>query len=149
MENATASRQIRLLIKQINQGFFELLSRELSNYEITVSQWLVIRCLKEEKQKITDISKTVGLTNSTISGIIDRLERSGYVTRIRDREDRRVVWVHRTDKLNQLIASLPLAQDSYYDSFLEGITEEETQRILKSLHLLANQLQKKVCMHQP
>jgi DNA-binding MarR family transcriptional regulator len=138
------SRQIRQLIRQINQGIFELISSELSQYGLTASQLLVLRCLKDGRQKMSDISRVVGLTNSTISGIIDRLERSGYVERIRDDEDRRVVWVECTEKLRQLFHSIPVMQDSYFDSLLEGITEEETQSILKSLQLLANHIQEKV-----
>lgn len=145
MRTGTAvSRQIRQLVKQINQGFFAILSSELSKYEITVSQWFVIRCLRDDVQKISDISRMVGLTNSTISGIVDRLERAGYVVRVRDQEDRRVVWVQPTEKLDLLLQSIPILQDSYFDSFLEGITEEETQMILKSLHLLADHIQEKV-----
>lgn len=139
-----ASREIRNMIRQINQGFFELLSLELCEYGITVPQWLVIRCLKENKQTMSDISRVVGLSNSTVTGIVDRLERNGYVARTRDQEDRRVVWVYRTEKLDQLIESIPLLQDSYFESFLEGITQEETEAILRSLHLLAKHIQEKV-----
>lgn len=139
-----ASRQIRLLIRQINHSFFELLSRELCQYEISVSQWLVLRSLMDKEQKISDLSRKVGLTNSTVSGIVDRLEEAGYVQRRRDQTDRRIVWVTRTEKLERLIRSIPVLQDDYLDSLLEGITEEETQTILKSLQLLANHLQEKV-----
>jgi DNA-binding MarR family transcriptional regulator len=143
LKQEKASREIRDLIRQINQGFFELLSHELCNYGITVPQWLVIRCLKENKQMMSDISRVVGLSNSTITGIVDRLERNGYVSRTRDQEDRRVVWVFRTEKLDQLMQSIPLLQDSYFESFLEGISEEETEAILRSLHLLAKHIQEK------
>jgi DNA-binding MarR family transcriptional regulator len=142
------SRQIRQLIKQINQGIFELISSELSQYGLTASQLLVLRCLKDGRQKMSDISRVVGLTNSTVSGIIDRLERSGYVERIRDEEDRRVVWVHVTEDLKQLMKSIPVMQDTYFDSFLEEISPEERQSILKSLQLLANHIEEKVAQRK-
>jgi DNA-binding MarR family transcriptional regulator len=145
---SNASKQIRGLIRQINQGFFDLLSFELSKYDITVPQWLVIRCLGDGPQSMSDISRIVDLTNSTITGIVDRLERSGYVQRVRDEEDRRVVWVKRTDRLDQLIESIPVLQDSYFEAFLEGISEDQTREILISLHLLAEHILDKVAQRK-
>jgi DNA-binding MarR family transcriptional regulator len=142
MENP--SRQIRFLIRQINQGFFGLVACELSAYGITVPQILVLRSLKNRRLKISEISREVGLSNSTVSGIIDRLEEGGYVERVRDKEDRRVVWVARTDKFKRITNEVPVLQDQYFDSLLAGITEEERQSILKSLTLLSNHIQDKL-----
>jgi DNA-binding MarR family transcriptional regulator len=141
MQNA--SKEIRFLIRQINQTVFEVLSREMAAFNITVSQIYVIRCLKDGPQRISDISKQLGLSNSTVSGIVDRLEENGYVQRERDDKDRRVVWVNFTEKIKELHKEIPILQDSYYDDLLSGMTEEEIENILYSLRLLANHLKEK------
>jgi DNA-binding MarR family transcriptional regulator len=139
----SASHQIRLLIKQINQTFFEMFSREFAAYGITGAQLLVIRCLKEP-QRMSDIGKQLGLSNSSVCGIVDRLEENGYVHRIRDEKDRRVVWVHIGEKFEEIRKEVPIFQDNYFDGLLSGITEEEVQAIIQSLQLLANRLKEKV-----
>ena len=43
--------------------------------------------------KITEFSNQLCLSNSTVSGIIDRLEKQEMVVRERSEEDKRVVYV--------------------------------------------------------
>ncbi|WP_035100234.1 MarR family winged helix-turn-helix transcriptional regulator [Aneurinibacillus terranovensis] len=139
-----ATKHVRLLIREINQHIFHLVACELSEYGITVPQLMVLRTLNDQRRKISEISHQVGLSNSTVSGIIDRLEAEGYVRRIRDKEDRRIVWVYRTEKLDELQNIVPVLQDDYFDFILEGITEEERSAIFKSLELLAAKLQEQL-----
>ncbi|HVW93370.1 MAG TPA: MarR family transcriptional regulator, partial [Devosia sp.] len=39
-----------------------------------------------------------GLTTGAVTALVDRLERLGYLTRTRDTEDRRKVWIEVTDR---------------------------------------------------
>lgn len=48
---------------------------------------------KHGSMKLSDISEKLSISNSTISGIVDRLEKQKYVERIRSKEDRRVIYV--------------------------------------------------------
>ena len=45
-----------------------------------------------------EIGQALGSTFSTISPLLQRLETSGFVRRVRDVEDERRVWVHITEK---------------------------------------------------
>jgi len=45
-----------------------------------------------------EIAAHCGITEKTITGVVDRLEREGYVQRTRDAEDRRVVHVRLSRK---------------------------------------------------
>ncbi|WDU83245.1 MarR family winged helix-turn-helix transcriptional regulator [Caloramator sp. Dgby_cultured_2] len=47
---------------------------------------------------LKELSSLVGLANSTVCGIIDELEKEGYVKRIQDNEDRRRVIIIPTEK---------------------------------------------------
>lgn len=42
----------------------------------------------------TELARLTGLTTASTTGLIDRLEAAGFVTRVRDAEDRRKVLVH-------------------------------------------------------
>jgi DNA-binding MarR family transcriptional regulator len=43
------------------------------------------------------LARLLGVTEKTVTGVVDRLEGSGMVERVRDAEDRRVVLVQLTD----------------------------------------------------
>jgi len=44
------------------------------------------------------LAKLLGVTEKTVTGVVDRLENSGMVERVRDAEDRRIIHVQLTDK---------------------------------------------------
>ena len=44
-----------------------------------------------------DLAKRCWVTPATLTGVVDTLERAGYVSRVRDESDRRVVWLVVTD----------------------------------------------------
>ena len=43
-----------------------------------------------------DLAREAGLTTGGATAAVDRLERAGYVSRVRDDEDRRRVWIEAT-----------------------------------------------------
>ena len=69
--------------------------RELfARFGLTEQQWRVMRVLWTSK-KVTsaDLSARTLLPPPSLVGIIDRLEKKGFVSRVRSVEDRRVVYV--------------------------------------------------------
>ncbi len=66
---------------------------------ITFSQLLSLLVLWEKSPRnVKEIGQALGSTFSTISPLLQRLEVSGFVRRVRDVEDERRVWVHITEK---------------------------------------------------
>ncbi|WP_134698783.1 MarR family winged helix-turn-helix transcriptional regulator [Ammoniphilus sp. YIM 78166] len=141
MSKATILRE---LLKKLNKSFGLAIANELSEYGITLPQLLVLRRISDGPKTIGDISKSISLSYSTVSGIIDRLERENLVKRIRDKDDRRVVWIQKTEKVEEIKRKAPVFQESYYASLFEGLTEEEMDQIIQSLELLTKILEKKV-----
>lgn len=67
--------------------------------DLTAQQMIMILTLKElGKVKVTGISRRMGVSPPTTTGLIDRLQRKGYVRRLRDERDRRVVLVELTPR---------------------------------------------------
>ncbi len=60
-----------------------------------------LRCLDlldlRGRQSAGDISQVTGLTTGAVTAMLDRLEKSGYVRRVRDPDDRRRVLVELTE----------------------------------------------------
>ena len=71
------------------------------------------------------LARTAGLHPATLTGVLDRLEKSGWIVRARDDNDRRAVVVHaqpdRTDRLYELYRGL----NGSMDDLLQGYDESQ------------------------
>jgi DNA-binding MarR family transcriptional regulator len=78
-----------------------------------------------------ELARAGHLSPAAVTAALDRLERAGYVRRVRDREDRRRVLVEVTDRMQKLTQELygPLAEsgdrllDGYSDDVLRALRE--------------------------
>lgn len=125
-------------LKDIQRQLKVHLHRRFKNREITAPQGMLIFMLSHHEQlKISDVSEKMGLSNSTVSGIIDRLEAMNYVERIRSKEDRRVVYVRVTDTVREELKMHDDTLDSLLAEALRSMTMEEAAQIATSLRLLS------------
>ena len=69
------------------------------NVEISQSQILMIMSVKQiQPCRLSDLSEEMNISPPTTCGIVDRLEKAGYVLRQTDTEDRRAVSISLTEK---------------------------------------------------
>ncbi|HVV23692.1 MAG TPA: MarR family transcriptional regulator, partial [Pseudonocardiaceae bacterium] len=84
------------------------------------------------------LARRAGLHPATVTGILDRLERGGWVARDRDTTDRRAVLVRalrdRTGELYRLYSGM---NDSM-DDLCAGYDETELELLADFLHRTAN-----------
>jgi DNA-binding MarR family transcriptional regulator len=74
-----------------------------TDLNITPGQMTVLYTLyKGDGIPITELSKKVFLDNSTLTGLLDRLEKLGLVVRSATSEDRRCYHIYLTDKAKSL-----------------------------------------------
>lgn len=95
-------------------------SRALANQSgLTVSQIVLMQIVEHEGRAMPSrIAHVAGLTQATVTSLIDRLERAGLATRQRDTEDRRRIWIALTDRGRQAAAAAPdLLQDRFRKRF--------------------------------
>ena len=128
------AEKINSLLKEINA----ILNRRLRNYlrklGLTIPQTLVLTVLHETgEMKISDISNALNLADSTVSGIIDRLEKMGYVERFRLIEDRRVVKVRLTDKVSNIAKDIKANMEEFFSSILSRASQDDINCILDGL----------------
>ncbi|SDN04851.1 DNA-binding transcriptional regulator, MarR family [Lentzea albidocapillata subsp. violacea] len=91
--------------------------------------------------RIADLS---GLSTGAVTGVIDRLERAGYVRRVRDPHDRRKVLVEVTPgDLDKLGAPFEKARDSLVE-VLGHFDDDELQVIERYLKLQTETFRRRV-----
>ena len=79
------------------------------------------------------VAKSVQLSAPTVSRILDRLEKSGYITRERSSSDRRKVFVQLTDEGLTRIDNLPQPLHEQFLVRLESLDPVERLGLLKAL----------------
>ena len=97
-------RALRRIIRAV-----DLYSRQLSiRHSLTGPQLVCLRQLVQQGPMTPGrLAREVSLSPATISGILDRLERRGYVTRSRRPEDKRQVLVAITTRGRELTGRTP------------------------------------------
>ncbi|MGV8982955.1 MarR family winged helix-turn-helix transcriptional regulator [Clostridium sp.] len=104
---------------------------------ITAPQAMLMGILsKEKKMKISELSNKLGLSNSTVSGIVDRLEKQGIVERERSHEDRRVVYVNICTKFNEVHGDAHKLIRENTANVMKKATPEEINKIVEGLSIL-------------
>ena len=97
------------------------------------------RCLdiigRHGKVSAGQLSIEAGLTTGAVTAVIDRLEASGYVVRVRDPVDRRKIWVECTPHTNELTEVIFGVYDMLGPIMMEHFTEEQLAGILAFLRI--------------
>lgn len=115
----------------------------LSDFPITPPQFVALQWLKEEgDMTIGDLSSKMYLANSTTTDLIDRMEKSGLVKRVRNSSDRRVVQIHLLDKGREIIDEVIRHRQIYLNDIISHFTPEKVKVIHESLNLLFQEMEK-------
>jgi len=135
------SLQIIMRLRQIMQEMSKHSKLILEKYKISTPQLI---CLNEVFQhgpiSIGALTKIVFLNNSTVTGIVDRLEKRELVKRVRVSKDRRQVHVEITDQGIAFINEAPKPiQDQFMDRLLT-LDKDKIGLVLWSLEMLVDML---------
>src|SRR4030065_1303172 len=116
------SKVCQKLIVNLQKAFSE------SGVEVTPIQVMLLFFLqKNDGSSLTQISQGLMLENPTVTGLIDRLEKSGYVKRCDHPNDRRVYLVHLTEKGNKVAKkALPIVK-KLNEQIKEGYSKAEIE----------------------
>jgi DNA-binding MarR family transcriptional regulator len=119
------------------------IGKNFEKLNITFAQGMVLKLLFDNKElKVSEIAKKLGLSNSTVSGIIDRLEKQKRVRRIRSTKDKRVVYVKIAGDFILEHEKVKRLSESRIEKMLEKNTEEEIDKIIEGLMLLKKVFEK-------
>jgi DNA-binding MarR family transcriptional regulator len=126
--------QVMAALRRIIRAI-DLHSRSLvQRYGLTGPQLVVLKELVEASPRsVSELAAAVNLSQATVTGILDRLERKRMVERMRDSRDRRRVLVSPTPVAQEVLAGAPpLLQEHFIERFGSLPDWQQTQ-ILSSL----------------
>jgi MarR family transcriptional regulator, organic hydroperoxide resistance regulator len=137
MDSDSRNLNLSKLFRDIMSLLRQNMAKVFEDSGITAPQGMVIGTLsKYGKMKISDLGNQLGLTNSTISGIIDRLEKQDMVIRERSLEDKRVVFVSITPKFKEITQDFHNKIEENITNIMNRGTPEEIIKIAEGLNTL-------------
>lgn len=102
----------------------------LADYEITPPQFTALMELIEHgDMTIGELSNKMYLACSTVTDLLDRMERNLLVVRVKDEKDRRIVRIHVLDKGHTLIDEVLYNRRKYLQDILGDMGEEKIDEI--------------------
>lgn len=128
---------VLIAIRRIIQSV-DLHSKQLvKHFGLTGPQLIVLQEVSQSEEILaSELSRAISLSQATVTGILDRLEKRGLIFRRRSNRDRRRVPAKITEAGETLLARTPpLMQESFTDLFL-GLQGWEQYMILSSLQRL-------------
>ena len=115
----------------------------LSEYNITTSQWAVLKLLDTKNQLTqTEIAKELLGDKATAGDIILRLCEKDYVKKSLDKKDKRMYVVNLTPKSKILINDMERKAIDVTNKALDGLDDNDIQILNKSLKQIINNLSK-------
>jgi DNA-binding MarR family transcriptional regulator len=110
-------------------------ARLIREYGLTPSQYNVLRILRGEGKPLPILeiaSRTITVVPG-ITGLIDRLERAGFVNRLRCDKDRRVIYVAPTDRAIRILADLDQPLLALHRKLLGHLSQSDLHDLIRLL----------------
>ncbi|NBJ64111.1 MarR family transcriptional regulator [bacterium c-19] len=89
---------------------------------------------KSESNMMSAVAKYLMITQGTLTVSVSKLEKKGYVERIKDESDRRIVRLKNTEKANMVLQVHDDFHKQMIDKIVNDLDIEEEQELLKSLY---------------
>ena len=110
---------------------------EMRQIGASLQVWRVLAALREQDgRRMGDLSKTTSIEVSTLTRLVDNMEKDGLVARRRESGDARAISLHVTPSGRRLTQRIMPIAERYESVALKGFTAGETAVLKKALRRL-------------
>ena len=93
----------------------------------------IITLFEQEPCRLSELSRQLGISAPTTTGLVDRLELGGYAKRLADKEDRRAVSVVLTAKGRRIAKTFRATVQARWYELLRNLSAEDQENYLRLL----------------
>jgi len=117
---------------------------ELLEINLTPTHIKALTCFSGDGEELnmSELSRSLGVSNPTMTALIDRLIKAKMVNRERDKIDRRVVKVSLSDSGRETLKKLMSIRRREMERMLMNLSQEELNNFLTSMEMVAQLLTK-------
>ena len=128
---------------RLAHGFNPTRERTWMELDLTMPQMkTLVYVIKNDGPTSGQIASGMGVTLSTITGIVDRLEEQNLVTRHEDRRDRRITRVVPTARARELVDDLFRYRNEAVTEILAQLNEDQAETVEKAFQYLVEASEK-------
>jgi DNA-binding MarR family transcriptional regulator len=121
--------EVWVLLFRLYNTLFRHIQAYLSRFNLTAPQYAVLRHLGERGNlKASELTVLLEVTAGNLTGILDRMEAMGLLTRQRDLQDRRNWILQLTPAGRELYEQAVPSTRAFIDELLQGLAPEELER---------------------
>lgn len=106
--------------------------------DITNNDMHIIEAVGPEGGNMSSIAGKLRITVGSLTTSMNSLVKKGYVTRVRSEQDRRLVFIHLTEKGERAYRHHEEFHDQMTDAVLKFLSEEEIPVLVKALEELSS-----------
>ena len=140
-EDQQRAARIERVIEQSQQVFRCLFSGQAQAWltvDLTMPQLKALMCVAQSSGATSgQVARGLGVSLSTVTGIVDRLSEHGFATRREDPDDRRITRVLPTPAGQELVARLLRYRDERLTSLLASLDAEQLSVVERAFGSLA------------
>ena len=127
-----------ILLRQVPNLLSRCEDQVFSEYEITRERHGVLMAMKHIGGPVrpTDVARWLDLSVNSVSMIIDRMVKAGLVKRVRDRKDRRTVFLTITSKAEKAYVLASVAGWELIQEILAPLSDKDKRTLIKLLETL-------------
>lgn len=130
MDTGYIAEQVAMLMPKIGR---RILLEFFQSVDIPQTQLLTIMALYESKEcSFSELSQRMAITPPTATGLVDRLEKSGYAKRVPSATDRRVIHIELTDKGVKIAKQFRSSVKKRWKTVLDKMPQKDAEAFLKT-----------------
>ena len=127
-------------IRQVGGRISERILKQY-NIEINSAQGRIMFVLwQNDGISINELAKKTHLKKSTLTSMLDRLQKMGYIKRQRSKKDRRKILINRTEKDRTMEKKYVEVSEEMTRLYYKGFSESQIVHFEKDLERILNNL---------
>ena len=145
MDDINKKQEIMKLYRSINEKFRMLRREQFKHLKMTGTQGMMAGMIMHHgAMKISDLSQHMNLSLSTVSEMVNKLEKMNVLMRKRDDKDRRIVKVDLTDAYKIKSKEHFAHFQQFTDNLFSNATEQEIKIMISGLSTFNNLLEQNI-----
>lgn len=126
MDAAEIKEKSSYLMARVCHAHRNAVHAELAKIDLHVGQEMFLICLwQQDGVTLSEMADWLNVQQATVSRMLDRIECTGLVSRLKDPEDQRVTRVYLTDQGRSLLGPVAQIWQAIETQMLAGFTLEE------------------------
>lgn len=140
MGNKENSLKALTVILRASASITKMVKKDMDSYGVNPTEFMVLELLYNKgPQAIQIIGNKVLLASSSITYVIDQLEKKDFVSRTQNPKDRRVTLVSLTESGTKLMDEIFPQHSLVIQELFQDLTDEELVQLIKHIKAIGYQ----------